>query len=176
MPESTQVNLFWAQVSQVVHGKPLGSSSSDGQTFVLLNDYYSRYPEAVTVRSTTAGNVIVVLKSMLARRGILETVWSDNGSPFSSRVFSAFPKSCGFTHITSSPNFLQSRWEVELMVCTIENFFRKAKDTYLALLSYRDTPSVAGSIPAQLLMGTSSGLSCRRGTNSCSVLVRHKTK
>ncbi|XP_075732678.1 uncharacterized protein LOC142775214 [Rhipicephalus microplus] len=40
------------------------------QTFILVVDYHSRYPEVVTLRSTTAQAVIDVLKSIFARQGI----------------------------------------------------------------------------------------------------------
>ncbi|XP_065300428.1 uncharacterized protein [Dermacentor albipictus] len=39
------------------------------------------------------------------------------------------------------------------MVRTMKDLFRKAKDPYLTLLSYRDTPGVDGFSPAQLLRG-----------------------
>ncbi|XP_064475658.1 uncharacterized protein LOC135389551 [Ornithodoros turicata] len=94
--------------------------------FVMVVDYYSRYPEQVH---------------------------SDNGPQFSSRDFAAFALSYGFDHVTSSPHYAQSNGEVKRMIRTVKGLLRKAKDPHLALMNYRDTPGVAGFSPAQLLMG-----------------------
>lgn len=123
------------------------------QTFILVVYYHSRYPQVVTLRSTTAQAVIDVLKSIFARHGIPREVRSDNGSPFSSHEFAALAASYGFDHVTSSPHYAQSNGEAERMVRTLKELFRKAADPHLALLSYRDTPGVDGFSPAQLLMG-----------------------
>nr|XP_050038416.2 uncharacterized protein LOC126535656 [Dermacentor andersoni] len=125
----------------------------NGQTFILVVDYYSRFPEVVTLRSTTAQAVIDALKSIFARHGIPQEGRSDNGPPFSSQEFAAFAASYGFNHRTSSPHYAQSNGEAERMVRTIKDLFRNSKDPYLALLRYRDTPGVNGFSPAQLLMG-----------------------
>ncbi|XP_064462835.1 uncharacterized protein K02A2.6-like [Ornithodoros turicata] len=125
----------------------------NGQEFVMVVDYYSRYPEVMTLRSTTAQIVIGVRKSLFARHGIPQQVRSDNGPPFSSRDFAAFALSYGFDHVTSSPHYAQSNGEVERMIRTVKDLLRKAKDPHLALLNYRDTSGVTGFSPAQLLMG-----------------------
>lgn len=123
------------------------------QDYVLLVDYRSRFPEVITLRSTTAEAVIAAVKSVFARYGIPRVVRSDNGPQFSAKEFSLFADSYGFRHVTSSPRFAQSNGEVERMVRTVKDLLRKARDPYLALLAYRDTPGVNGVSPAQLLMG-----------------------
>ncbi|XP_049517017.1 uncharacterized protein LOC125942820 [Dermacentor silvarum] len=125
----------------------------NGQDYVLLVDYPSRFPEVISLRSTSAPAVINVIKSVFARHGIPRLVRSDNGSQFAAREFSAFADSYGFRHVTSSPHFPQSNGEVERMVRTVKDLLHKADDPYLALLAYRDTPGVNGVSPAQLLMG-----------------------
>ncbi|XP_040359814.1 uncharacterized protein K02A2.6-like [Ixodes scapularis] len=155
---STRVNLSEPLVSTPLPGRPWEMLGMDlfhlnGQTFILVVDYYSRFPEVVTLRSTTAQVVIDVIKSIFARHGIPQRVRSDNGPPFSSREFTYFAKSYGFDHMTSSPHFAQSKGEAERMIRTVKDLFRKADDPHLALLSYRDTPGVNGFSPAQLLMG-----------------------
>ncbi|XP_037515497.1 uncharacterized protein K02A2.6-like [Rhipicephalus sanguineus] len=155
---STRVNLAEPLVSTALPGRPWEFLGMDlfhlnGQTFLLVVDYYSRFPEVVTLRSTTARAVIDALKSIFARHGIPQDVRSDNGPPFSSQEFAAFAASYGFNHATSSPHYAQSNGEAERMVRTVKDLFRKCKDPHLALLSYRDTPGVDGFSPAQLLMG-----------------------
>ena len=57
-------------------------------------------------------------------------------------------------HTTSSPLFLRANGEVERVIQTIENLWRKNNDKYLALLHCRTTPLPNIELsPAQLLMG-----------------------
>lgn len=125
------------------------------QDFLVVVDYRSRYPEVITLRSTSADAVISAIKSTFARHGIPVTVVSDNGPQFSCKAFEDFGKTYGFTHVTSSPRYPQSNGEAERMVRTIKELFLKATDPFLALLAYRNTPGVSGYSPAQLLMGRS---------------------
>ncbi|XP_037558085.1 uncharacterized protein LOC119435243 [Dermacentor silvarum] len=125
----------------------------NGQDYVLLVDYRSRFPEVISLRSTSAPAVINVIKSVFARHGTPRLVRSDNGPQFAAREFSAFADSYGFRYVTSSPHFPQFNGEVEWMVRTVKDLLRKADDPYLALLAYRDIPGVNGVSPAQLLMG-----------------------
>nr|XP_037285033.1 uncharacterized protein K02A2.6-like [Rhipicephalus microplus] len=104
------------------------------QEFLVVVDYRSRYPEVLTLRSTSAGAVISAIKSTFARHGIPVTVVSDNGP---------------------HPRYPQSNGEAERMVRRIKELFLKATDPFLALLAYRNTPGVSGYSPAQLLMGRS---------------------
>lgn len=119
---------------------------------MLVVDYYSRFPEVITLRSSTASTVVEVLKSIFALHGIPEVVRSDSGPPFASHELKNFAKTYGFTLVTSSPHFPQSNGEAERMVRTVKELLDKSNDSHLASLSYRDTPSVNGFSPAQLLM------------------------
>ena len=47
--------------------------------YLLIVDYFSRYPEVIQLTSTTSTAVIRTLKSVFSRHGIPETVRSDNG-------------------------------------------------------------------------------------------------
>ena len=91
-------------------------------------------------------------KSIFARHGVPEKVISDNGPQFSSHEFSQFANKYCFDHVTSSPYFPQSNGEAERAVQTIKRLFKNAKDPYVALLAYRNTPLHLGYSPAQLLM------------------------
>ena len=59
----------------------------NGQTYLLVVDYFSRYPEIARLTSTTSLAVINVLKSIFARHGIPLTVLSDNGPQYASQEF-----------------------------------------------------------------------------------------
>ncbi|XP_037555124.1 uncharacterized protein K02A2.6-like [Dermacentor silvarum] len=155
---STHVNLAEPLVSAALRGRPWEFLGIDlfhlnGQTFILVVDYYSSFSEVVTLRSTTAQAVIDALKAVISRHGITQEVRLNNGPPFSSQEFAAFAASYGFNHVTSSPHYAQSNGGAKRMARTIKDLFRKSKDPHLALLSYRDTIGVDGFSPAQLLMG-----------------------
>lgn len=121
--------------------------------YLLVTDYYSRYPEIEQTSSLTSSKIIESLKSVFSRHGIPDVVVSDNGPQYRSAEFKSFALEYGFNHITSSPRYAQSNGEAERMVQTIKNLMDRSQDIYLALLSYRNTPGPTGSSPAQLSMG-----------------------
>jgi len=59
-------------------------------------------------------------------------------------------KNYGIKHTTSSPLHNQSHGQVKR---TVKNLLRKAKDPYIAILNYRNTPIEGiGMSPAQMLI------------------------
>ena len=125
-----------------------------GQQYLLVVDYFSRYPEVVKLTSTTASSVIAILKSCFARHGIPEMVRSDNGPQFASREFAGFASSYGFEHRTSSPRYPQSNGMVERAVKTLKKLLKQSPDPHLAVLRFRATPLPwCGLSPSELLMG-----------------------
>lgn len=125
----------------------------EGRHYVLVVDYYSRFPEVISLTSTASTSVVAAVKSTFARFGIPDVLVSDNGPQFSSKVFAEFAQNYGFQHVTSSPRYPQANGEAERMVRTLKELFYKSGDPHMALLVYRDTPGVTGYSPSQLLMG-----------------------
>ena len=122
--------------------------------YLLVVDYFSRYPEVVKLTSTTSASIISVLKRIFSRHGIPEIVRSDNGPQYASAEFLTVASSYGFQHITSSPKFPQSNGQAERCVQTIKNLLKKSNDPCLPLLSYHSTPlSWCDLSPAELCMG-----------------------
>ena len=129
----------------------------DGKHYLSLQDYYSRYIEVERLYSTRASFIIMQMKGIMARHGIPEQVFSDNGPQFSCAEFAQFANTWGFVHSTSSPRYPQSNGLAEKAVQTAKRIVTKAaasgRDPYIALLEYRTTPiSDCGKSPAQLLM------------------------
>ena len=125
-----------------------------GEKYLLVVDYFSRYPEIAKLSSTTSIAIIAVLKSIFARHGVPETFRSDNGPQYISIDFSEFAQSYGFQHITSSPRYPQSNGQAERTVQTVKRMLKQATDPYLALLNYRATPFPWCKLsPSELLMG-----------------------
>ncbi|UYV69107.1 K02A2.6-like [Cordylochernes scorpioides] len=126
----------------------------ENKWYLVVIDYYSRFPEVVQLDRLTANVVVRGCKSIFARHGIPETVVSDNGTQFgAAREFANFARQYGFTHVTSSPRFPQSNGMAEAGVKIAKLILKKNQDPSLGLLEYRSTPLENGYSPAELLMG-----------------------
>ena len=125
-----------------------------GSTYLLVVDYFSKFPELVKLASTTASSVINALKAIFSRHGIPGVLRSDNGPQFDCEEIKAFASSYGFKHQTSSPHFPQSNGQVERAVQTIKKLLKKSDDLFLSLMIYRSTPlKWCNQSPAELCMG-----------------------
>ena len=71
-------------------------------TYLLIADYYSRFPVIRKIRSTNASASTEILKQVFSENGVPHTVMTDNGPPFSSKEFAAFASQYRFHHIKSS--------------------------------------------------------------------------
>ena len=134
----------------------------DGKNYLSLQDYYRRYIEVERLYSTRASFIIMIMKGILARHGMPEQVFYDNGPQFSCTEFAQFI--CKYLAIR--PLDIQSpiptvewigRESRAKAVQTAKRIIMKAtasgQDPYIALLEYRTTPiSDCGKSPAQLLM------------------------
>ena len=120
-----------------------------GKTYLLCIDYFSRYPEVVTLNSTTSKGVIEALKSIFAHHGTPETLISDNGHQYSAVEIKDFASTYAFEHVTSSPHYPRSNGLAERTIKTI----KKSSDLNMLLLSYRCTPLLWCNLsPSELLM------------------------
>ena len=125
--------------------------------YLIVVDYYSKFPEVMLLENTTSQGVINAMKSIFSRHGIPDQVVSDGGPQYSSYKFREFATKWQFEHIMSSPRFPQSNGMAERTIQTVKSMLRKAiksnQDPYLSLLEYRNTPidKDLGS-PCQLLM------------------------
>ena len=62
----------------------------EGENYLALSDYYSKFFEVTKLSSTTSTSTIKHLKPHFARHGIPEDVITDNGPQFSSGEFATF--------------------------------------------------------------------------------------
>ena len=103
---STHPALPWQKVAS-------GLFKWKGDTYLLVIGYFSKFIEISKLRNETSEEVICHLKSIFARHGIPQQLFSDNGPQYSSTEFSNFSKRYQFVHTTSSPRFPQSIGEAE---------------------------------------------------------------
>ena len=61
------------------------------QGYLLVVDYYSKYPEVIPMMAKTAEDTITALKGIFARHGIPNKLIADN-MPFNSRKSHQFSK------------------------------------------------------------------------------------
>ena len=144
-------------IPQEVPERPWATVAADifyykGRDYLLVVDYYSKYPEVARLSSKNSEAVILAMKDMFARHGIPERLIADN-MPFNSVKFKDFASSW----VTSSPHYPKSNGLVERNVQTVKQLLRKAdeskQDAFLALLEFRNSPiSGMDESPAQLLM------------------------
>ena len=126
----------------------------DHTQYLLVVDYYSRYPEVIQLRATTSAAIINALKSIFGRHGIPSTLVTDNGPQFNCSTLQQFSSQYRFHHVTSSPRYPQSNGLVERAVRTVKGLLKGSADPHLALLSYRATALAWCSLsPAELLFG-----------------------
>ena len=129
----------------------------NGQDFLLIVDYYSRYWEIEKLTNIRSKTVIQKLKKIFARLGIPEQLRSDNGTQYTSSDFKRFRKEWEFQHKTSSPHYHQSNGMAERHVQIAKKLLTKAKhskqDPYLAILEALNIPVDGFASPAQLISG-----------------------
>ncbi len=124
-----------------------------GKDYLVIMDYHSNYPEVCSLTTTTSRAVILSLKTVFARHGVPDELFSDNGPQFRSHEFVEFAKDWDFVHTTSSPNYPQSNGLAEKGVQIVKNILLKESDPHMGLLVYRTTPLDSGQSPSQILMG-----------------------
>ena len=135
---------------------------TNGQSFLVIVDAYSKWPEIFPMSRTTSEETISKLQKIFSRFGLPKTLVSDNGTAFSSVKFSTFCQQNGINHIRTPPFHPQSNGQVEHLVDTFKRALLKLRgegttseilETFLT--SYRATPNPNtpnGSSPAESLM------------------------
>lgn len=116
----------------------------DRKKYVVVVDYYSRYPEIAYFPSLITSTVMAKLKSIFARWGIPELMIHVHCFP--RRNLNLLVKKYGFVHITPSAYFaLANR-------VAIANRILKQEDPFLALLVHEATPIAATGVNLSLLI------------------------
>ena len=128
----------------------------DGRWFLLVADYYSKYPWIFPLMTQTSKDVISAIKLCFSDYGIPEEVICDNGKQFTSREYQEVAAKYGFKLTTSSPYYPKGDGFTERQVQTIKNLLNKCdkdgSDPYLALLQLKSTPLDSKTpSPAELL-------------------------
>ena len=70
-----------------------------GRTFLIVGDAHSKWPEVITMPSTTLQSTFEAMRSFISRYGLPEQLVSDNGTQFTSEEFTQLMKRNGVKHI-----------------------------------------------------------------------------
>ncbi|XP_062505775.1 uncharacterized protein K02A2.6-like [Corticium candelabrum] len=96
----------------------------DGEHYILIVDYYSRFPELRPLSNLRADDVIAACPKIFACHGIPELFVSDNGPQYANILFRKFASQCGFEHATSSPQYPQGNGLAERTVQPINGLLQ----------------------------------------------------
>ena len=134
-----------------------------GNEYLIVVDCLSDWPEIIPMyHNTRASRLTSALRAIFCRTGVPDTVWSDQGPQFTSKIFQDFAAQWGFRHATSSPRYPQSNGKAESTVRSMKKLIQAAwtgrhldEDKLTrGLLQYRNTPTRKdGRSPAQKLYG-----------------------
>ncbi len=115
-----------------------------GHKYLIIVDYYSRFPIIRLLQDTTAETVCNNFKSILAEHGLPSTILADCGPQY---ISDKFKKKCELSNITlkfSSPYHHQANSVAERAVGTVKALWKKAVEEkscpYTAIWMYRITP------------------------------------
>ena len=133
----------------------------NGQSILVIVDYYSRYFEVAFLRSTATNKVIEACETVFSRWGLPLSCRTDNGPQFGLE-FQRFLQENGVRWLSTTPLWPQANGEVErqnrslLKSLKIANLSGRDYQRELKkyLLAYRSTPhSSTGVSPAKLMLG-----------------------
>ncbi|XP_055708916.1 uncharacterized protein K02A2.6-like [Phlebotomus papatasi] len=132
-----------------------------GETFLLIIDAYSKWPEIFRTPSSTTTQTIQKLRETFARNGLPETIVSDNGTQFVSDEFEEFCRMNGIKHLKTNPYCPYSNGQCERLVDSFKRSLEKQGRTISLdvglqrfLANYRTTPnenSPDGKSPSEVL-------------------------
>ena len=111
----------------------------NNQHYLLIVDYFSKWPKISKLDNLSAKNVISYMKSQISRYGIPDELISDNGPQFACEEFAQFMKDYDIKHTTSSPYHPQANGQAERTVQTVQSttWLQKQSSTHW-ILSWAD--------------------------------------
>ena len=122
-----------------------------GQKFLIVADYFSKFPFIFPVTSTHHQKMLRYLRDLFSTEGMPAVIMTDNGPPFNGEEFWCFVRGFDFKHQMSSPHFHQSNGFIEAMVKKVKAAYKKTDGSpnaqARALLQLCETP-IAKDLPS----------------------------
>ena len=106
--------------------------SSKGHAWILaITDYFTKWVEAVPMKSVASQDVINFVKEHVIHRfGIPQTITTDGGSVFISREFRKFCEDMGIKLIRSSPYYAQANGQAEASNQSLSKLIKRKIDEH----------------------------------------------
>jgi hypothetical protein len=106
--------------------------SSKGHQYILaITDYFTKWMEAIPMKSVTSNDVINFIKeNVIHRFGIPQTITTDGGSVFISEEFRKFTVDVGIKLIRSSPYYAQANGQAEASNQSIIKLIKRKIDEH----------------------------------------------
>ena len=138
------------------HTVVIDLSETKNSKYLLLVDYYSRFPVLYKLGSTTSKVLVQEMKAVFAELGVPNVMVSDSGPQYTSAEFKDFMKHWQIEHRVSSPRSPQLNGMAERCVQTMKasliKTIEEGEDMDLALFMYKTTPlNHRLPLPAELL-------------------------
>ena len=106
----------------------LDISYVEGDSYLLIVDYTSRFPIIRKLSSMTGKAIAHHMQAILAEYGWSNTLVTDNELCYTSKEIQKLMESMSVTHMTSYPHYPQSNGLAKKFVGIIKNLFHKAKE------------------------------------------------
>ena len=97
----------------------------NGRLYILICDYFSKFPFLFQVKTTSFANLKDHLEELFSVEGIPDEIMSDNGPPFNGKEFSSYLTGLGIRHTTSSPNYPRSNGFIERQIQTMKRLIER---------------------------------------------------
>jgi transposase InsO family protein len=106
--------------------------SSKGHQYILaIMDYFTKWVEAIPIKSVTSKDVVNFIKEHVIHRfGIPQTITIDGGSVFISEEFRKFTGDVGIKLIRSSPYYAQANGQAEASNQSLNKLIKRKIDEH----------------------------------------------
>jgi hypothetical protein len=106
--------------------------SSKGHQYILaIMDYFTKWVEAIHMKSVTSKDVVNFIKEHVIHRfGIPQTITTDEGSVFISEEFRKFAADVGIKMIRSSPYYAQANGQAETSTQSLIKLIKRKIDEH----------------------------------------------
>ena len=116
-------------------------------------DSFLKWPEVMKCKNPTRSHTIRFLHDIFTRFGIPDTIVSDNGTQFTTKILKDFCKAFSILHIITAPYHPQPNGQAERFMNSFKRALKSQMEIrFLSVYSVTSNPSTnSGLSPAELM-------------------------